>query len=298
MNNYFTLILINVFQIIFTLCNGQEIQQNISESDYSLNYYFGQKPPGKVAEVFAPGELTFEPHDSPIISQDETWMVIGTMEQGVKFYKMNNGKLSLTTNPLKFDFPFNNIPYSFNGMEISHSENRIYFLVWINDEEDFYYIDKIEDGWSSPKPLGEELNTISTHWQFTVADNENLYLMVRKQGICVSKINGESYIKPVQLVLENGSNMEGGTPYIAHDESYIIYSLDDDLQISYKLSNGKWTIPQNLGSDINSDKQELCPRISPNGKYLFFISKRISNDYAVFWANAGFITELKPEELK
>lgn len=206
---------------------------------------------------------------------------------------MIKGRLSLTTNPLNFDIPFSDIPYSFNGMEISQSENRIYFLVWINNDEDFYFIDKTVDGWTPPQKMGKELNSISTHWQFTVASNQNLYLMSRGQGIVVSVFDGNIYLKPEQLIMEDESPLLGGTPFIAPDESYIIYNLDDDLQISYHLNNGKWTTPQNLGPDINSDNVDLCPRISPNGRYLFFISKRNSPDFATYWVEAGFIEELK-----
>jgi len=74
--------------------------------------------------------------------------------------------------------------------------------------------------------------------------------------------------------------------------------MDEDLHISYNLRNGKWTTPQNLGTYINSDYLELCPRISPNGKYLFFITRRIGQDFITYWADAGFIEDLKPKELK
>jgi len=262
------------------------------------NLYFGQKPPGHKAIAFAADLLTFEPHDSPIFSQDETIMIIGTMEQGVKFYQMINGLFSLSTNPLNFDFPFSDNPYSYNGMEISRSKTKIYFLVWKNNKESFYSIEKQKNGWTSPKLLGKGLDVINTHWQFTVATNENLYLMVRGKGVCVSVFDGISHLKPVQLILEDGSNMDGGTPFIAGDESYIIYSLDNNLHISYNLNNGKWTIPQKLSSDINSDRLDLCPRISPNGKYLFFISKRNGPNLEIYWVEAGFIEELKPKNLK
>ena len=72
-----------------------------------------------------------------------------------------------------------------------------------------------------------------------------------------------------------------------------------DLYISYKMSNGKWTSPKDLGTEINSPGiYDLCPKVSPNGKYLFFISRRNGPDFQVFWADAKFIEELKPDELR
>ena len=40
----------------------------------------------------------------------------------------------------------------------------------------------------------------------------------------------------------------------------------------------------------------LCPRISPNGKFLFFVSRRVNKDFVVYWAIADFIEKLKPKK--
>lgn len=294
MNKYFKLFLSLVALAIFTFCNSQNVSQKETDINSTIDsLYFGYKSPGRKATIFAPELLTFECHDSPIISHDETWMVIGTIEKGVLFYKMNNGKLSLTTNPLKFDIPEIN---NYNGMAFSVSENRIYFLVWKNNDENFYFIEKNENGWTAPKLLGDEINSFRTHWQFSIDMNENLYFASENQ-ILVSVFDGNTHLKPVPLKLEYDGKLSGSTPFIAPDESYIIFSMDGNLHISYNLNNGKWTTPQNLGSNINSENLDNCPRISPNGKYLFFVSRRINRDFVIYWADAGFIEEFKPKNL-
>jgi len=65
-------------------------------------------------------------------------------------------------------------------------------------------------------------------------------------------------------------------PYIAPDESYIIYDGEkesgfgeNDLYISFKV-NGSWSEANNLGPEINTKQTEMCPSVSPDGKYLFF----------------------------
>lgn len=286
-------IIVAIALIAFFLgCNAQDRKK---EADFPelTGSYLGQKPPGRKAIAFASDLLTFEPHDSPIISQDETWMIIGTTEQGLKFFTMNDGKLSLSGNPLNFEIPFSEIPYSYNGMAISASEKKVYFLIWMNNDEDFYAIEKTIDGWSQPRSLGKEVNSFKTHWQFSVSMNENLYFS--SKGIKLAVYNESSYLKPIPLILEDNSELRGGTPYIDPDESYIIYSMDNDLHISYKLKNGKWSIPKNLGANINSDSIEICPIISPNGRYLFFITRRNSSDFSIYWADASFIEKLKPK---
>ena len=64
-----------------------------------------------------------------------------------------------------------------------------------------------------------------------------------------------------------------------------------------RLKNNTWTAPRSLGPDINKKGSfDLCPKISPNGKYLFFISRREGTDFQIYWADAGFIENLKPSE--
>jgi Tol biopolymer transport system component len=52
-----------------------------------------------------------------------------------------------------------------------------------------------------------------------------------------------------------------------------------------------------MGEKINSSKHELCPIVSPDGKFLFFISLR-GESKSVYWVNAKIIENLKPNELK
>jgi len=54
-----------------------------------------------------------------------------------------------------------------------------------------------------------------------------------------------------------------------------------------------------MGPTINTDLHELCPNVTPDGKYLFFNRNYGADDeLRVFWVDAGIIDELKPEELQ
>ena len=116
----------------------------------------------------------------------------------------------------------------------------------------------------------------------------------------VSVYDGNKHLKPENLKLEDNSSLKGVTPFIALDESYLIYSLgysesEADLHISYRLKNNKWTEPRTLGESINiKDNRDLCHKVSPDGKVLFFISRRPGPDYELYWVDAGFIEALKP----
>lgn len=274
-------------------------QEKKSEFPVLKGPYLGQETPGKKAELFAPDVITYEVHESPSISSDEKEIIISSMSEGTKYYKMEDGIWQLQTVS-----PFD-IPDNCNGMFVSPSGKRLYFLIWENDDENFYVSKKKGQKWTKPHSLSEDVNSFKTHWQFTVARNENLYFS-SEGNIMVSVFKGDTHLKPVPLKLDSGKNLEGGTPYIAPDESYLLYSMagnnndsSTDLYISYRLSNGTWSSGKNLGMNINSlGNYDLCPKVSPNGKFLFFISRRNGPDFQIFWADARIIEDLRPKELK
>ena len=79
------------------------------------------------------------------------------------------------------------------------------------------------------------------------------------------------------------------TPFIDPDESYIIFAAkgrDDtiglvDLYISFKKEDEDWAKAQNMGEPINLPGHiSRFPRVSPDGKYLFYWSN-INNDHTV-----------------
>jgi len=247
--------------------------------------YFGQTPPGEKAEAFAPEVLIYEAHDSPVITPDENWILWHSMDVDVLFYGMVDGHLTTIENPLGIEFP-----EVCNGVAISPSGDRIYIEEWKEGRTNLYYIDKKVDQWTSPSyvDLGDNCNL----WQISISSSGSLYFATDK--IMVSTFEGDSHVKRTPLKLEDGSDMKGESPFISPDESYIIYSIDDDLHISYQRSDGRWTMPIDLGPNINSDQMELCPQITPNGKYLIFTTRRHFPNFTVYWADAGFVEQLKP----
>jgi Tol biopolymer transport system component len=66
----------------------------------------------------------------------------------------------------------------------------------------------------------------------------------------------------------------GFDPFIAPDQSYIIFASDPgDLYISYRRGQG-WTPPVNLGPKVNSSEQEYCPSVSRDGMLRYFTRAR------------------------
>src|SRR5262249_25707452 len=96
------------------------------------------------------------------------------------------------------------------------------------------------------------------------------------------KINGK-YEDAEYLTALNGPNINSLEALIAPDESYILIGSfgrpggagNSDLFISYN-ADGSWTKPVGLGALIGTPAREESHGISPDGKWLYFSSERLT----------------------
>jgi len=121
-----------------------------------------------------------------------------------------------------------------------------------------------------------------------------------KADIYRSRRVGGDYQTPENLGPVINSEHYEGDVYVAPDESYLIISIygrDDDLgggdlYVSFPNPDGSWLPPTNMGRDVNSDKRDFCPMVTPDGKFLFFSSKRLGAG-DIFWVDAAIIESLR-----
>lgn len=263
--------------------------------------YLGQKPPGRTPELFAPDAFRgVEAHDSPAFSRDGTEMfvpVMGNNEQ-VRYFRSTGGAWSREAAP--FD-----VPTYLNGLFLSPSGRRLYLLVCEGGRENFYYLDNREGRWSKRQSLGSEVNSLPTHWSFSVTSSEHLYF-ASEGDLCVSRFDGQKHTQPVRLRAPVNTSADEMCPFIAPDESYLVFARDErsggvpsgritkDLFICFRLKADAWSEAVPVGPGINvPGVDDLCPVVSPDGKYLFFVSRRIDRDFRAFWVDAGVIEDLR-----
>ncbi len=83
-------------------------------------------------------------------------------------------------------------------------------------------------------------------------------------------------------IREITSDFDESMPTLSHKANYLVFTSNrpggygqDDLWISERNSKtGKWKQPINAGENINTNFKEIAPRLSPDGKVLFFSSNR------------------------
>jgi Tol biopolymer transport system component len=273
--------------------------------------YYGQTIPDTVPELFMPDQINHLAHSSPTFSPDGKeiyWSIVGANKQTRKIYyvsfennKWSEPKIASFSGKHHDDQPF----VSYDGKKLFFASKR---PKTTKGEEinDIWICKKVNDEWSEPKPI----DNLVGFWTPTLTKDETVYfleLFDQNRMICFSKLKDGKYSN-VECLNEN-INTEGSLnwcPFIAPDESYIIFSSsrmggygNGDLYISFKNENGKWGKAINMGSAINTDKQERFPGVSPDGKYLFFTRWNSSPYYHdLYWVSSKIIQDLKNQVLK
>lgn len=256
--------------ICFLFITTTEISAQQSDFPKLTGQYLGQTPPGRTPEVFALGIISTEHHEhsAPTFSPDGSeiyWSVFYNKKppQIILFTKLINGEWSV---PAIAEFSGK---FSDGGPFISYDSNKLFFdsdrpidkKDTVKNEPDIWVIEKSGNGWLEPEHLGMEVNSLSFDGSPSVSASKSLYFLSEREDsfgnhdIYCSKYDGENYMNPVNLGDKINTKDYEDYPFIAKDESYILFSGSDredgfglgDLYISFKDSNGNWENPINLG---------------------------------------------------
>jgi Tol biopolymer transport system component len=154
---------------------------------------------------------------------------------------------------------------------------------------DIWKLEKTKGGWGKPVRLSDVVNSDASEYYPTMTLDGTMYFGSRRAGgkggsdIYRSELVNGQYTTPVNL--GDAINTEGSEyePYIAPDESYMIFMaarpddlVNGDLYISYNR-DGVWTKAEKLREPLNSSVTEFSPKVTKDGKYFFFASARNVN---------------------
>jgi hypothetical protein len=282
------------------------------------NFIYGQIdliPPLDTALIFLPKIIstTNLEHSSPSINFGNNLICWSMWErpkpenprQEIMILDINSGETSFKT-----DF---SDKYS-DGGPVWIDRNRILFYskrpIDANNPSDLIndlWICKRNDkNWEEPYCL-----SFSKHTKYavspTITSSGTIYFVgfadsvENNMGIYYSKLGDSGYEKPILLPSQINSKYFDWTPFIADDESYLIFSSNrpeskdkfGDLFISFNGDNDNWTLPINLGDKVNTDKQERFPSVSKDFGILFFTRATDSNYDDIYWIDSKIIDEIR-----
>ncbi|OGU59809.1 MAG: hypothetical protein A2V66_05285 [Ignavibacteria bacterium RBG_13_36_8] len=310
------------FVILILLINTSAQSRQADTKMIISDSYFNQKSPGDTAEIFSPGIISTNNHEHSRLVQSKNgleyfWAVVITNEKDIGeeqkiWYTRRNKDGWLTPKRIPVKFTETRSP------ALSPDGRKLYFLS--NDPDSnpnempsksiLWEKEMVDSSWDHIRRVEGILPQMERRMvmSFCFASNGNLYFDAGGPDetgkwswrIYFSECKNGIYLEP-QLM---GDMINEGRicqyPFIASDESYLIFSSDregtfgsGDLYISYRNTNGKWSIPVNMEKSINTSSQERSPSVSTDGRYLFFTRHNKNTLQDFFWIDAKIINTLK-----
>ena len=286
--------------------------QSSADLDDDGDRYLGQVPPGSQVEVFAPGVVSIEDGKEYKITfspdLQEIFFVRRTPNGGndrIWYSRIEDGAL---TGPVL-------APFSYDCFEMDPAftpdGNRVYYNSQrplpgedsLSDRWNVWYVDRTPDGWSEPQVFGPPLND-SMPVYFSFADDNTMYFTnARARMIRYAEwVDGQyTDIQSLPYAINYLPNV--AHPAIAPDESYMVVDsyaekgglLVGSLYVSFRNQDGTWTEAVSLAEVLHATPEDIfaAPRITPDGKYLFFEKYLPDTDQAdIYWVSTEIFADL------
>ncbi len=292
--------LILVFTLLLNACITKNKKANDNNPTNIETAYFGQKPPGLVPEVFAPGIVRNASNISFSPNLDEVYFSVHQKEEDISsiyFSKLRGNKWTPVKKANFTNGGKNEELYPF----VSLIDKRIYFtaLDSIFSDEKIWYVNRLEDSWSDAVQLDSPINKDLVFY-INQAKNGNLFYTSISNGKMYYAPNKNGEFPDVQEVkLEFGHH-----GFISPSQEYLlVYTRnkenekrkDHDIYVCFKEKDGTWTRPISFGNEVNSNFNEGCPSITPDGKYMFFGRDQEDGTGNLYWVSTEIIDELRPK---
>ncbi|MFN3404404.1 MAG: hypothetical protein ACK40G_09950 [Cytophagaceae bacterium] len=156
--------------------------------------------------------------------------------------------------------------------------------------EEIYFSEKINDEWSSPKNMGDSINTAGHDAGISLSPEGNILVIYRftKESLInkssggdlwYTENNGESWSNPQKFPETINSKYWESSACFSHDGRILFFTSNreggyggTDIYYSKQINKGIWAEPINMGPKINTAYDEESPFLHPDGKTLYFSS--------------------------
>jgi len=232
------------------------------------------------AQVYLSKALAYYPERSNLALVTRKWLASArfaekAMQQPLKINKRSLGD---TVNFLQAQF-----------FPVLTADNETLIFTGLTPERDenMYITHRTKNGWGVPEELSKNINSPNNEGTCTIsADGRTLVFTACNRpdtyGGCdlfFTKKEGKDWLAPQNMGDVVNSNHWESQPSLSADGSVLYFTSDrpgglgkSDIWQSTLDSTGKWQLPRNLGSAINTPDEENAPFIHANGHTLFYAS--------------------------
>jgi hypothetical protein len=275
-----------------------------NQRDESL-LYLQQKTPSKTPEVFAPEIISkvTEYEFGSVFNAAGTEFFYGVDVNGkseIRYCKLEGSRWSDPQTILVDE------RYGFNDPFLSPDEKQLFFIsqrpmdgIGELKDYDIWYVERLQGGWSDPINAGPNINSAGNEYYISFNQRGDMYFSSNQResdfDIYVSKVLQGEFQKAAPLGDSINTSHYEADVFIDPNESYVVFCAErpeglgrGDLYISFKKADGSWTESKTMGPLINSEKHELCPFVSQDGKYFFYTSNE-----DIYWVSTEVIKDLR-----
>ena len=159
------------------------------------------------------------------------------------------------------------------------------------------FVERTAQGWSEPKESGFMLKPSSSFTKSgRVYYTDEMTGKPWNMGTFVAEYTGSAYENPRALPASINSPFIDYTPFIAPDESYLMFCSsrplskeDMYLYISFRNPDETWSAPRRMNEALGFAGNARFPSLSPDGKYLFFCG----DDGNMYWLKSEVVDRLR-----
>lgn len=267
--------------------------------------YFGQKSPGLIPMLFAPGVISLEGRYEHGLSFspdfDELYFTANKEDEAASVYfsiREDGG----WTIPAKANFTKGE---KLNEMHafVNPSNTKIYFTAYdsIFADERIWYVNRLDNSWSEAKILDSKINDDLVFYSNQSKNGDIFYTNLSKRKMYYAPHQDGEYPAVDEVDIEFGFH-----GFVSPQQDYLVVNArnkeddarsDNDIYVYFKNMDGKWSAPIHLSDAVNSTFDETCPSITPDGKYLFFGRYNEKDELSNFyWVSTEVIQRLRPQE--
>lgn len=248
--------------------------------------YLGQKPPGLTPELFAPGIVSTEEHVESLFTF--------TPDMKAFYFNRIGGEYKETT-----------------VLVMQNNNNRWSEPSVVTDTDK--YTEQFSPSLAAVKNIEAFKGIPIVGFSISSKGTYYFYVLNYEDGsghMSYSRLINGKYEKPQKMSEAINTGKWIAHPFIAPDESYLMWDAEKvdedtpDIYISFRQQDGSWGTAINMGDKINTTAYEQRPKVTPDGKYLFFWKgdKKVKEDgssYWVgnpYWVDAKIIETLRPHQ--
>ncbi len=326
-----------LFIVLMSACDSTGTQEEgareLATFEALAGPYFGQESPGADPKVFMPGLVSTTEYDRCVTFLDNGKLCVFTRDlKGVRYTVENSGRWTVPqSGPLVFDYYSKYSEFDFTA---SPDGSAIYFQTSrptrpedTKEESNIWVVEWNGTSWGEARPLPEPVNTEDHYEAYpSVTSSGTVYFFsggredFPSADVYRSRFVDDAYLPQERLEWPTNTNYDEHDPYVAPDESYLLFGSRrpggfgrDDTYICFRREDGRWTHPINIGHPLNSVSRDNRVNVTPDGKYFFFASGRVTHvpkgekmtsaivrtygDNDVYWSDTSFIDNLKSDVL-